>query len=199
MALRRRTAVAGAAVPGVPGQNGISSSRSSNLPAGLAPPDGRLFPDEDEDEDDGDDNLGGGAGRSSMSAPMSPPPMPPRAPSIFMRSATTPLGRRAPAAAAAGGNVALQAAPGQWPGPSPGTNSPLDCSCPGSAYRIAFGPRAGQKVFTVQGTIPRDTAFTQTRCADAQGFSVRAAVRCGAHARPHATSSLIASRRPGLR
>ena len=28
---------------------------------------------------------------------------------------------------------ALQAAPGQWPGPSPGTNSPLDCLCPGSA------------------------------------------------------------------
>jgi hypothetical protein len=29
--------------------------------------------------------------------------------------------------------ISLQAAPGQWPGPSPGTNSPLDCSCPGSA------------------------------------------------------------------
>jgi Putative transposase len=28
---------------------------------------------------------------------------------------------------------ALQAAPGQRPGPSPGTNSPLDCLCPGSA------------------------------------------------------------------
>jgi hypothetical protein len=28
---------------------------------------------------------------------------------------------------------ALQAAPGQWPGPSPGTDSPLDCLCPGSA------------------------------------------------------------------
>ena len=27
----------------------------------------------------------------------------------------------------------LQAAPGQWPGPSPGTNSPVDCLCPGSA------------------------------------------------------------------
>jgi len=25
----------------------------------------------------------------------------------------------------------LQAAPGQWPGPSPGTNSPLDCLYPG--------------------------------------------------------------------
>ena len=29
--------------------------------------------------------------------------------------------------------AALQAAPGQWPGPSPGTNSPPDCLCPGSA------------------------------------------------------------------
>ena len=28
---------------------------------------------------------------------------------------------------------ALQAAPGQWPGPSPGISSPLDCLCPGSA------------------------------------------------------------------
>ena len=25
--------------------------------------------------------------------------------------------------------ITLQAAPGQWPGPSPGTNSPLDCLC----------------------------------------------------------------------
>jgi hypothetical protein len=29
--------------------------------------------------------------------------------------------------------AALQAAPGQWPSPSPGTNSPLDRLCPGSA------------------------------------------------------------------
>jgi len=29
--------------------------------------------------------------------------------------------------------MALQAASGQWPDPSPGTNSPLDCLCPGSA------------------------------------------------------------------
>lgn len=33
-------------------------------------------------------------------------------------------------------------------------------------YRIAFGPRAGQKVFTVQGSVPQDAAFTQTLCAD---------------------------------
>ena len=29
--------------------------------------------------------------------------------------------------------AALQAASGQWPDPSPGTNSPPDCLCPGSA------------------------------------------------------------------
>ena len=47
-------------------------------------------------------------------------------------------------------------------------------------YRIAFGPRAGQKVFTVQCATPRDAAFTQALCADEQGFSLHAAVRCGA-------------------
>ena len=47
-------------------------------------------------------------------------------------------------------------------------------------YRIAFGPRAGQKVLTVQGTMPRDTDFKQSLCADIDGFSLHAAVRCGA-------------------
>ena len=37
---------------------------------------------------------------------------------------------------------ALQAAPGQRPGPSPGTNSPLDCLCPGSASQAR--PAAAQ-------------------------------------------------------
>ena len=50
-------------------------------------------------------------------------------------------------------------------------------------YRIAFGPRAGQKVLTVQGTMPRDKDFNQTLCADMQGFSLHAAVRCDAHER----------------
>ena len=47
-------------------------------------------------------------------------------------------------------------------------------------YRIAFGPRAGQKVFTVQGAMPRDAARAQELCADHQGFSLHAAVRCDA-------------------
>ena len=47
-------------------------------------------------------------------------------------------------------------------------------------YRIAFGPRAGQKVLTVQGAMPRGTDFGQPLCADSNGFSLHAAVRCGA-------------------
>ena len=47
-------------------------------------------------------------------------------------------------------------------------------------YRIAFGPHAGQKLFTVQGAMPRDAARAQALCADEQGFSLHAAVRCAA-------------------
>ena len=50
-------------------------------------------------------------------------------------------------------------------------------------YRIAFGPRAGQKVLRLQGAMPRQTEFKQTLCADIDGFSLHAAVRCGADAR----------------
>ena len=46
--------------------------------------------------------------------------------------------------------------------------------------RIAFGPRAGQKVLTVQGAMPRDKDLKQTLCADIDGFSLPATVRCGA-------------------
>ena len=47
-------------------------------------------------------------------------------------------------------------------------------------YRLAFGSRVGRKVFTVEGTVPRDAAFTPALCADEQGFSLHAAVRCAA-------------------
>ena len=50
-------------------------------------------------------------------------------------------------------------------------------------YRIAFGPRAGQKVLTVQNAMPRDARFKQALCANLQGFSLRAAVRCAADER----------------
>jgi len=47
-------------------------------------------------------------------------------------------------------------------------------------YRIAFGPRAGQKVLTVQGAMPREADLKQHLCADIDGFRLHAAVRCGA-------------------
>ena len=48
-------------------------------------------------------------------------------------------------------------------------------------YRIAFGSRAGQKVLT-QGAMP-SADFKQSLCADIDGFSLHAAVCCGAHDR----------------
>lgn len=56
--------------------------------------------------------------------------------------------------------------------------SPLQAAA--CTYRIAFGPRAGQKVLTLQGTMPREAEFHQNLCADMQGFSLYAAVRCDA-------------------
>ena len=47
-------------------------------------------------------------------------------------------------------------------------------------YRIAFGPRAGQKVLTVQGAMLREADLMQHLCADIDGFRLHAAVRCGA-------------------
>ena len=50
-------------------------------------------------------------------------------------------------------------------------------------YRIALGPRAGQKVLSLQ-TVPRfDAQPTQKCCANQQGFSLHAAVRCAMNQR----------------
>jgi len=51
------------------------------------------------------------------------------------------------------------------------------------SYRIDFGPRAGQKVLTLRGAMPRETAARQPLCADIDGFSLHAAVRVEAHDR----------------
>jgi Transposase zinc-binding domain/Putative transposase len=50
-------------------------------------------------------------------------------------------------------------------------------------YRIAFGARAGQKVLTLQGTKPRAVDFNQNLCANLEGFSLHAGVRCAADQR----------------
>ncbi len=50
-------------------------------------------------------------------------------------------------------------------------------------YRIAFGPRAGQKMLTLRGAMPRETTARQALCADIDGFSLHAAVRVAANDR----------------
>jgi len=50
-------------------------------------------------------------------------------------------------------------------------------------YRIALGPSAGQKVLSLQTLPGRVAQLTPALCANAHGFSLHAAVRCGAHER----------------
>ncbi len=50
-------------------------------------------------------------------------------------------------------------------------------------YRIALGPRAGQKVLSLRTVPGRDEKTTPALCAQAHGFSLHAGVRCGAHQR----------------
>ena len=50
-------------------------------------------------------------------------------------------------------------------------------------YRVAFGPRAGQKVLTLRGAMPREGTARQPLCADIDGFSLHAAVQVEAHGR----------------
>ena len=50
-------------------------------------------------------------------------------------------------------------------------------------YRIALGPRAGQKVLTFQTISTREPPLTPVRCVDEQGFSLHAEVCCAAHER----------------
>jgi hypothetical protein len=50
-------------------------------------------------------------------------------------------------------------------------------------YRIAFGPRAGQKVLSLQSVPSVDVQHTQKRCVSEQGFSLHAQVRCAMNQR----------------
>jgi len=50
-------------------------------------------------------------------------------------------------------------------------------------YRVALGPHAGQKVLSLQTVPSRAADSQQPGCVNAHGFSLHAAVRCGAHQR----------------
>lgn len=50
-------------------------------------------------------------------------------------------------------------------------------------YRIALGPRAGQKVLTLQTAPSQEAPPTEQRCVNAQGFSLHAEVRCAINQR----------------
>ena len=50
-------------------------------------------------------------------------------------------------------------------------------------YRIALGPRAGQKVLSLRTVAGQDEKPRKALCADVHGFSLHAAVRCGADQR----------------
>ncbi len=50
-------------------------------------------------------------------------------------------------------------------------------------YRIALGPRAGQKVLTLQAVPSHERKPTQQRCANEHGFSLHAEVRCAMNQR----------------
>ena len=49
------------------------------------------------------------------------------------------------------------------------------------SYRIALGPRSGQKVLSLRTVAGRDDKATAALCADAHDFSLHAGVRCGTH------------------
>ena len=65
-------------------------------------------------------------------------------------------------------------------------------------YRIAFGPRAGQKVLTLRGAVLRESTSRQPLCADIDGFSLHAAVRVEAHDRQRLEQLCRTSIRPAL-
>jgi hypothetical protein len=65
-------------------------------------------------------------------------------------------------------------------------------------YRIAFGLRAGQKVLTLSGAMPREATARQPLCADIDGFSLHAGVRVEAHDRKRLEQLCLYITRPAL-
>jgi len=65
-------------------------------------------------------------------------------------------------------------------------------------YRIAFGPRAGQKVLTLRGALAREGMARELLCSDIGGFSLHAAVRVEAHERKRLEQLCRTITRPAL-
>jgi len=65
-------------------------------------------------------------------------------------------------------------------------------------YRIAFGPRAGQKVLTLRGALAREGMARELLCCDIDGFSLHAAVRVEAHERKRLEQLCRTITRPAL-
>ena len=65
-------------------------------------------------------------------------------------------------------------------------------------YRIAFGPRAGHKLLTLRGAMPREASARQLLCADIDGFSLHAAVRVETHDRKRLEQLCRCITRPAL-
>jgi hypothetical protein len=66
-------------------------------------------------------------------------------------------------------------------------------------YRIALGPRAGQKVLSLHSLPSTDMPSLSGLCANAHGFSLHAGVRCGAHQRKELEHVYRLCRRKRLR
>ena len=65
-------------------------------------------------------------------------------------------------------------------------------------YRIAFGPRAGQKVLTLRGAMAREGMARELLCSDIDGFSLHAAARVQAHERKRLEQLCRTITRPAL-
>ena len=64
------------------------------------------------------------------------------------------------------------------------TDNPLaSLQAAACSYRIALGPRTGQKVLSLRTVAGRAENETQALCTEAHGFSLHAGVRCSAHQR----------------
>jgi len=85
------------------------------------------------------------------------------------------------------------------------TDNPLaSLQAASCTYRIALGPRAGQKVLSLRTVPGREEKATSALCAEAHGASLDAGVRCGADQRRqlerlcrYITRSAIANERLG--